>query len=117
MVLGDAITKVLVTRVFGEDSPTEIREHMHKDRDRQRREHGEVSLAALSVQGVDRSHQPLALAAKVGQELHSAVGVRPSAQRLTAVGYGPKKPRVSNKTPEGREQNRRVEFLILGETP
>lgn len=38
-----------------------------------------------------------------------------STGRLVAVGYGPKKPRASNKTEKGREQNRRVEFLILGE--
>ena len=40
-------------------------------------------------------------------------GVAP--RRLVANGYGPTRPRASNKTPEGREQNRRVEFLILGE--
>ncbi len=35
--------------------------------------------------------------------------------RLVAKGYGPTKPQATNKTPEGREKNRRVEFLILGE--
>jgi outer membrane protein OmpA-like peptidoglycan-associated protein len=38
-----------------------------------------------------------------------------AANRLVAKGYGPTKPRATNKTPAGREQNRRVEFLILGE--
>jgi outer membrane protein OmpA-like peptidoglycan-associated protein len=38
-----------------------------------------------------------------------------SAARLVANGYGPTRPRASNKTAAGREQNRRVEFLILGE--
>ncbi len=42
-------------------------------------------------------------------------GVAPS--RLTTTGYGPTRPVASNKTAKGREQNRRVEFLILGETP
>jgi OmpA-OmpF porin, OOP family len=41
-------------------------------------------------------------------------GVAPT--RLTANGYGPTKPIASNKTAKGREQNRRVEFLILGES-
>jgi outer membrane protein OmpA-like peptidoglycan-associated protein len=41
-------------------------------------------------------------------------GVAPA--RLIATGFGPTRPRASNKTPEGREQNRRVEFLILGES-
>ena len=39
-----------------------------------------------------------------------------AAGRLTAVGYGPTRPRASNKTADGREQNRRVEFVILGES-
>jgi OmpA-OmpF porin, OOP family len=33
--------------------------------------------------------------------------------RLTSVGYGPKKPIASNKTKEGRAQNKRIEFMIL----
>ncbi|MCA2977744.1 MAG: OmpA family protein, partial [Myxococcaceae bacterium] len=40
-------------------------------------------------------------------------GVAPT--RLVAKGYGPTRPRAPNATPAGREQNRRVEFLILGE--
>ena len=40
-------------------------------------------------------------------------GVAPN--RLVAKGFGPTKPRATNRTAEGREQNRRVEFLILGE--
>jgi OOP family OmpA-OmpF porin len=32
---------------------------------------------------------------------------------LVAKGYGEDKPIADNKTPEGREQNRRVEFLIV----
>jgi outer membrane protein OmpA-like peptidoglycan-associated protein len=41
-------------------------------------------------------------------------GVAPA--RLLANGYGPTRPVASNKTAAGREQNRRVEFLILGES-
>ena len=33
-------------------------------------------------------------------------------QRLATVGYGMKNPKYTNDTPEGRAQNRRVEFLI-----
>jgi outer membrane protein OmpA-like peptidoglycan-associated protein len=36
-----------------------------------------------------------------------------AASRLVATGYGEKKPIASNKTRAGREQNRRVEFLII----
>jgi len=33
--------------------------------------------------------------------------------RITAKGYGLSKPIASNKTPEGRQKNRRVEFTIV----
>jgi outer membrane protein OmpA-like peptidoglycan-associated protein len=35
-----------------------------------------------------------------------------NAARLTAVGYGQEKPVASNDTPEGRAENRRIEFLV-----
>ncbi len=38
-----------------------------------------------------------------------------SVKRLVANGYGPTRPRATNATAAGREQNRRVEFKILGE--
>jgi OmpA-OmpF porin, OOP family len=34
------------------------------------------------------------------------------ADRLHAVGYGPAKPVASNDTPEGKAQNRRIEFVV-----
>ncbi len=37
--------------------------------------------------------------------------------RLTAKGYGPDKPIAGNDTPEGREANRRVEFVIIKQGP
>ena len=36
-----------------------------------------------------------------------------AADRLTAVGFGPRKPVASNRTAEGRAQNRRVELTRL----
>ncbi len=37
--------------------------------------------------------------------------------RLTAKGYGPDRPIAGNDTPEGREANRRVEFVIVKQGP
>jgi outer membrane protein OmpA-like peptidoglycan-associated protein len=36
-----------------------------------------------------------------------------AAERLTATGYGPNRPRGSNSTAEGRARNRRIEFRVL----
>jgi OOP family OmpA-OmpF porin len=36
-----------------------------------------------------------------------------AAERLTATGYGPNRPRGSNNTAEGRARNRRIEFRVL----
>ena len=41
------------------------------------------------------------------------VNKKVDAKRLVAVGYGESKPIASNKTPFGRAQNRRVQFVIL----
>ena len=45
------------------------------------------------------------------------VGKGVAKGRLTAKGYGPDVPIADNATPEGREQNRRVEFKILKQGP
>jgi OOP family OmpA-OmpF porin len=34
-----------------------------------------------------------------------------AAERMTTKGYGPDKPAVPNTTPEGRQTNRRIEFM------
>jgi OmpA-OmpF porin, OOP family len=36
-----------------------------------------------------------------------------AANRLSAQGYGPTQPLERNATPEGRERNQRVEFVIV----
>ncbi|MFT6407184.1 MAG: OOP family OmpA-OmpF porin [Arenicella sp.] len=40
------------------------------------------------------------------------VGLSLNAAKLTAIGYGPNKPVADNSTPEGRAQNRRIEFTL-----
>ena len=51
-------------------------------------------------------------AASVLQYLVSKGGL--SERRLSASGYGSSKPVATNKTPEGRARNRRVELIPLG---
>ena len=38
-----------------------------------------------------------------------------AAERITTKGYGPKYPTVANDTAAGRQQNRRVEVVVLNE--
>lgn len=45
--------------------------------------------------------------------MRALIGLGVDERRLEARGYGPRQPLVSNDTPEGRAQNRRVEFQIL----
>ncbi len=54
--------------------------------------------------------------ARATSVLHYLIDKRSvNPQRLSAVGYGEFRPVVSNKTKEGRQQNRRVEITILPE--
>jgi outer membrane protein OmpA-like peptidoglycan-associated protein len=63
--------------------------------------------------GPDRANQILSekRAQAVRDYLVKRGGIDPA--RLEAVGYGESRPIADNKTPEGREANRRVEFTIL----
>jgi outer membrane protein OmpA-like peptidoglycan-associated protein len=45
------------------------------------------------------------------------VGKGVAKGRLTSKGFGPDVPIATNDTPEGREQNRRVEFKIVKQGP
>ncbi|MBL8957334.1 MAG: OmpA family protein [Myxococcaceae bacterium] len=81
-------------------------------------EHTEVQRVA--VEGHTDSRGSAAFNTKLSQDRADAVraylvkkGVDPA--RVLAKGYGPDRPMADNATPAGRELNRRVEFVIVGE--
>ena len=59
----------------------------------------------------DNQALSVARAEAVAEYLRQQQGLGPG--RLTAIGYGDTHPVTSNDTPEGRQQNRRVEIVIL----
>jgi outer membrane protein OmpA-like peptidoglycan-associated protein len=71
-----------------------------------------VQLAGhASLEGTERYNQKLSEGrAQVVYEFLVGHGVSPS--RLSTVGYGESRPVADSSTAEGREQNRRVEFLV-----
>ena len=79
-----------------------------------------ASTLSIEIQGhtddVGSAAQNIRLSKRRAEAIRAVLvraGVAPA--RLISTGFGPTRPRASNKTPQGREQNRRVEFLILGE--
>ena len=79
-------------------------------------EHPEIQL--LSVEGHTDDRGPTELNLQLSRARAAAVvtwlvahGVAP--ERLTSQGYGLERPIDSNETPEGRQNNRRVEFRIV----
>ena len=49
---------------------------------------------------------------RAGSVLEALVTSGVTRARLSAVGYGEQKPAATNKTPEGRAINRRIEFVV-----
>lgn len=72
----------------------------------------------IAINGYTSSDGDLAFNQVLSENRASAVmvhlveqgGIDPS--RVTAQGFGPTNPIASNDTPEGREQNRRIEFIL-----
>ena len=53
--------------------------------------------------------------ARANSVVHYLIEKKVTPERLSATGYGEYRPRTTNKTEEGRQQNRRVEIVILPE--
>src|SRR5262249_38823930 len=83
-------------------------------------EHAEIK--KVEVQGHTDDRGSAALNRRLSHD--RAVSVRKAlldrgihTDRLTAKGYGPTKPTADNKTDQGRQLNRRVQFLITDKAP
>lgn len=79
-------------------------------------EHGE--LTKIEVQGHtddtgNRAHNKQLSGARADAVMKALVKRRIARGRLTAKGFGQDKPIADNKTDEGRQKNRRVQFVIL----
>lgn len=77
-------------------------------------------LARLRISGHTDDRGPYGYNVQLSQERAESVrrflverGVEPS--RLEAKGYGPDQPIDTNATPEGRQKNRRTEFVLINE--
>ena len=80
---------------------------------------GQASSVLVTVEGHTDNSGSIAFNSQLSQQRADAVvqyliskGI--SAERLTAQGFGPRRPLATNTTPEGRSENRRVEFSLRG---
>ncbi len=77
-----------------------------------------TELKRILIEGHTDSTGPMAFNMKLSEARAESVrryliSKKVSGSRLTAKGYGPKRPLATNDTMEGREKNRRVEFTIV----
>ena len=82
------------------------------------REHSEVKTIAIEGHTDDRGSRALNM--KLSQSRAESVreyliGHGVAAERLKAAGYGPDRPVQPNTTSGGRDANRRVDFVIVGD--
>ena len=80
------------------------------------------NITLVRIEGHTDNQGPRAKNTHLSQERAGAVrqyliGKGVEGKRLEAKGFGPDKPIQSNKTPKGREANRRVEFVIAEQHP
>jgi outer membrane protein OmpA-like peptidoglycan-associated protein len=80
------------------------------------KDHPEIT--KVEVQGHTDSQGPRAVNVKLSQAraesvVKALVKRKIDASRLDPKGYGPDKPIADNKTPDGRQKNRRVQFIIM----
>jgi outer membrane protein OmpA-like peptidoglycan-associated protein len=117
-VIVTATTLELAEKIFFDTNKATIKQESHGILD----EAAQVLVAHPEVKKVRiEGHTDSTGSAEVNTALSEArakavreylVGKGVAADRLTAKGYGPSRPIADNKTKEGREKNRRVDFMI-----
>ncbi len=110
---------VVLRNVFFDSGSAELREESHYELDRLARLLKENYQLKIEIRGhtdeVGTEADNLALSqrrAKAVVEYLLAKGIDPS--RLSSRGFGESQPVADNDTPEGRQLNRRTEFVVVG---
>ena len=101
---------------------TTLQEQLEMMREKMRLMADNEQIALIEVQGHTDATGGAAVNRKLSQAraesvLKYLVGKGIAKKRLQAKGYGPDVPIADNATPEGQEQNRRVEFKIIKQGP
>lgn len=109
---------VRMNNIFFESGKSELKPESYPELDRLANLMKKRSSMTIEIGGHTDSTGNAAMNLQLSQNRADAVrnyllkkGIQ--EKRVKAVGYGDKKPIASNKSDEGRAQNRRVEFIIL----
>lgn len=112
-------SKIALRNIFFDTGKSTLRPESNAELDRLLKLMNDVPTLKIEISG----HTDNTGSAKMNEQLSQdraqavvnyLVGKGVNKTRMTAMGYGPRKPVASNKTADGRQQNRRTEFEILG---
>lgn len=112
-------SKIALRNIFFDTGKSTLRSESNAELDRLLKLMKDVPSLKIEISG----HTDNTGSAKMNESLSQSraeavvnylVGKGIAKTRMTAMGYGPRKPIASNKSADGRQQNRRTEFEIKG---